>query len=185
MHDQITAALGAVNGGPVSASSADTIDAAPDRWEPSQVSPVFGRPLWLGDTDLHQPLTLRLWPPVSSAELAAALYDDHQLSPDDLADDTNVQGLAAAAIASRGQAAVLTRAWQIEAEEAQATLANPAWLDLCRRRVADVTGHAWANSAADPDSGSFMTTCPVVSRQTRLVHAGALTEIAAPCHAGS
>ena len=81
MHDQITAALGAVNGGPVSASPADTIDAAPDRREPSQVSPVFGRPLWLGDTDLHQPLTLRLWPPVSSAELAAALYDDHELSP--------------------------------------------------------------------------------------------------------
>jgi len=185
MHDQITAALGAVNGGPVSASSADTIDAAPDRWEPSQVSPVFGRPLWLGDTDLDQPLTLRLWPPVSLAELAAALYDDHQLSPDDLADDTNVCGLTAAAIASRGQAAVLTRVWEIEAEEAQATLANPAWPDLCRRRVADVTGHAWANPAADPDSGSFMTTGPMVSRQTRLVHAGALTEIAAPCRAGN
>ncbi len=114
------------------------------RREASRVSPVIGGPVWLGDNDLNQPLVLRLRLPVSAAELAAALYYDDHLSEADMADDTSVWGFAAVAIAADGQNAVLRRVAEIEAAQVCGTLADPAWLALCRRRVAEVTG--WRRS---------------------------------------
>jgi hypothetical protein len=80
--------------------------------------------------------------------MAAALYGDEQLSPADLAADENVRGFAACAIAQDGMNQIERRADQIAVEEAGGTLANPAWLELCRRRVAEVTGAAAASPAA-------------------------------------
>jgi hypothetical protein len=94
--------------------------------------------MWLGDEDRDQPLTLQLRLPVSADELAAALYDDDQLSPADLADDEHVWGFAAAAIVQDGTSAVQRRADEILCAEARGMLANPAWLAVCR--VAEVTG---------------------------------------------
>ena len=120
-----------------------------DRREAGPVSPVITREDgWLGDDDRDQPLVLQLRLPVSAGEMAAALYGDEQLSPADLAADENVWGIAACAIAQDGMNHIERRADQIAVEETQGTLANPAWLELCRRRVAEVTGTAAASPAA-------------------------------------
>jgi hypothetical protein len=179
--------------------------ALPDRREAFQVSPVFGGPLWLGDDDRDQPLVLQLRLPMSAAGLAAALYDDDHLSPADLADDENVLGFAAAAIVQDGQNAILRRVAEIEAEEAGGTLANPPWLELCRRRVAEVTGCAPVDPAASTSTittawagaqplsttfhrprASHKETAPPASNRPSegLVYVRELTEIATPCRAG-
>ena len=80
------------------------------RRETPTVSPVLtSEDGWLGDDDRNQPLTLQLRLPVSAEELAAALYDDHQLCPADLAADENVWGFAAAAIVRDGLSSVPRR----------------------------------------------------------------------------
>ena len=114
-----------------------------ERLEAGPVSPVITREDgWLGDDDRDQPLVLQLRLPVSADEMTAALYGDEQLSPADLAADENVWGFAACAVAQDGMNHIERRADQIAVEEARGTLANPAWLELCRRRVAEVTGAA-------------------------------------------
>jgi hypothetical protein len=131
------------------------------------VSPVITRQDgWLGDDDRDQPLVLPLRLPISADELAAALYGDHQLCPADLAADENVWGFAAAAIVQDGLAAIQRRAEEITVAEMRGTLASPAWLATCRRRVAEVTG-----TAPQAHSG--------------LASVRALTEAASPCHAGA
>jgi hypothetical protein len=115
--------------------------AAHERLEAGPASPVITEEDgWLGDDDRDQPLVLQLRLPVSGGDMVAALYGDEQLSPADLASDENVWGFAACAIVQNGMVHVERRADQITTEEAQGTLANPTWLDLCRRRVAEVTG---------------------------------------------
>ncbi len=138
-----------------------------DRQEAGPVSPVITREDgWLGDDDRDQPLVLQLRLPVSAEELAAALYGDHQLCPADLAADENVWGFAAAAIVQDRLAAIQRRTEEITVAEMRGTLANPAWLATCRRRVAEVTG------TAPQDCSS-------------LASVRALTEAASPCHAGA
>ena len=129
------------------------------------VSPVIGG-VWLGDDDPDQSLALQLRLPVSPEELATALYDDHQLCPDDLAKDESVWGFAAVAVIQDRLNAIQRRAGEIALAEIRGTLANPAWLATCRRRVAEVTG-----TAPQPHSG--------------LASVRALTETASPCHAGA
>jgi hypothetical protein len=105
------------------------------------VSPVISRENgWLGETGHDQPLTLRLGLPVSAGELAAALYGDDHLSAADLAADESVWALAAVAIVQDGLNAIQRRAEEILVAEARGRLVNPGWLELCRRRVAEVTG---------------------------------------------
>src|SRR6266851_470866 len=114
-----------------------------DRQEAGPVSPVITREDgWLGDDDRDQPLVLQLRLPVSAEELAAALYGDHQLCPADLAADVNVWAFAALAIVQDGLNAVRRRASDILVAETRGALARPEWLELCRRRVAEVTGCA-------------------------------------------
>lgn len=136
-----------------------------DRQEAGPVSPIITREDgWLGDDDRDQPLTLQLRLPVSADELAAALYGNDGLCPADLAADENVWGFAAAAIVQGGLNAAQHRAEEITVAEMQGTLANPAWLATCRRRIAEVTG-----------------TTPQACGGLASVRA--LAEAASPCHA--
>jgi hypothetical protein len=145
------------------------------RHQAGPVSPVISREDgWLGDPDRHQPLTLQSKLPVSAGELAAALYGDDQLSPADLATDVSVWAFAALAIIQDGLNAIERRADEIFLAEARATLANPAWLAACRRRVAEVTGSAPADPATAPGN-----------RAEGLAHLRALTATASPCRAGN
>jgi hypothetical protein len=119
--------------------------AMPGRADPGPVSPVIGGGLWFEDEpeeDRRRSLVLQLRLPVSADELAAALYYDDQLCPADLAADENVWGFAAAAIVQHGMNAIERRADLIGRDLAQGTLASSAWLEHCRRRVAEVTGAA-------------------------------------------
>src|SRR5579863_6725228 len=100
------------------------------------VSPVITGGSWLGDDDPDQSLTLQLKLPVSAEELAVAQYIDEYLRPADLAKDENVWGFAAVAIVQDGLNAIQHYRDEILVAEARGTLANPAWLATCRRRVA-------------------------------------------------
>jgi hypothetical protein len=145
--------------------------AAPDQHEAGPISPVIAGGSWLGDDDPDQSLTLQLRLPVSAEELATALYSDEYLCPADLITDENVWGFATVAIIQDGLNAIQRRANEIVVAEARGTLANPAWLATCRRRVAEVTGTAAPGHAVGTASG--------------LARVRALTEAAAPCHAGA
>jgi len=135
-----------------------------------QASPVIsGENGWLGDDGRDQPLTLRLRLPVSAGELAAALYHDDHLTPADLAKDQSVWALAALAIIQDGLNAIQRRADEILLTEARAALANPAWLELCRRRVAEVTGSTATGPAAVPASAAT-TTARAGAQPTGLEH---------------
>jgi hypothetical protein len=144
------------------------------RQEAGPVSPVIsGEDGWLGDDDRDQPLVLQFRLPVSADELTAALYDDDdQLCPADLTTEENVWGFAAHAIARDGMTAIERRADEIAVAETRETLANPAWLATCRRRVAEVTGIAPGN----PDAHGAVS---------GLARMRALTEIASPRHASA
>jgi hypothetical protein len=48
-------------------------------------------------------------------------------------------GFAAVAIVQDGLNAIQRRADEILVAEARGTLANPTWLEICRRRVAEAT----------------------------------------------
>jgi hypothetical protein len=119
--------------------------ALPERRELGPVSPVVAGGVWFEDEpepDRRRSLVLRLRLPVSADELAAALYYDDQLCPADLAAAENVWGFAAAAIVRDGMNAIERRADLIGRDKAQGTLATPAWLEHCPRRVAEATGTA-------------------------------------------
>jgi hypothetical protein len=127
------------------------------RHQAGPVSPVIsGENGWLGDDGLDQPLTLQLKLPVSAGELAALYHDDH-LTPADLAKDQSVWALAALAIIQDGLNAIQRRADEILLAEARGALANPAWLELCRRRVAEVTGSTATGPATGPSSAAATT----------------------------
>ncbi len=178
------------------------------RREAGLVSPVIsGEGGWLGDDDRDQPLTLQLGLPVSAEELAAALYGEHQLTPADLATDVNVWAFAALVIVQDGLNAIQARANDILVAEARGTLARPEWLELCRRRVAEVTGCAdtpaaalsppattTARAGAQPPSTTTFPrprtpeeTAPSEpgTRAEGLAHVRALTQIASPCRSGN
>jgi hypothetical protein len=146
--------------------------AVPDQREAGRTSPVIAGGNWLGDDDPGQSLTLQLRLPVSAEELATALYGDEYLCPADLATDENVWGFAAVAIVQDGLNAIQRRANEILVAEARGTLADPAWLATCRRRVAEVTGTAVPGRAATGTASGF-------------ARVRALTEAVAPCHAGA
>jgi hypothetical protein len=146
--------------------------AVPGQREASQVSPVIAGGTWLGDDDATQSLTLQLRLPVSAEELATALYEDDQLCPADLVKDENVWGFAAVAIVQDGLNAIQHHRDEILMAEARGTLANPAWLAICRRRVAEVT------SAAAPSHAANGAVSGVARVRT-------LTEATPPCHVGA
>jgi hypothetical protein len=178
------------------------------RHQDGPVSPVIsGENGWLGDDGRHQPLTLELSLPVSAEEMAAALYGDDHLSPIDLGSDVNVWAFAAVAIVQDGLNVIQHRADEILVAETRGKLANPAWLELRRRRVAEVSGGAATGPAATSVSigptaraGSqppSTTTFPRPGTSEEAVPSGpgagpgslaygqALTDIASPCGAGN
>jgi hypothetical protein len=123
----------------------------PEWREAGPVSPVIAGGVWLEEEpedDRRRSLVLHLRLPVSADELTTVLYYDEQLCPADLANDENVWGFAAA-IVQDGMNAIELRADLILRDKAQGTLANPAWLEHCRRRVAEVTGTIWPSQDAD------------------------------------
>jgi hypothetical protein len=146
--------------------------ATPGQQEVSPVSPVIAGGTWLGDDDRTQSLTLQLRLPISAEELAAALYEDDQLCPADLAKDENVWSFAAVAIVQDGLNAIQHHCDEILIAETRGTLANPDWLATCRRRVAEVTG-------------ATLPSRTVLGTASGLARVRALTEIASPCHAGA
>jgi len=118
-----------------------------------------------------------------------------------------VWAFAAVAIVQDGLTAIQRRTDDILVAEARGRLAGPAWLELCRRRVAEVTGFADGSAAirssaapatARAGSQPSSTTTfprPRTSKETvpsesatgsgGLDQARALTEIASPCRAGN
>jgi hypothetical protein len=125
------------------------------RHQPGPVSPaITSEDGWLGTDGRDQPLTLQLRLPVSAEELAAALYSDDLLSPPDLATDADVWAFAAVAIVQDGLDAIQRHADEIAVAEARGELANPAWLELCRRRVAEVTGSTEGPAVTATPAGS-------------------------------
>jgi hypothetical protein len=105
-----------------------------------------------------------------------------------LAIDENVWAFAAVAIVQDGLNAIQRRADDILVAEARGRLASPAWLALCRCRVAEVTGSAGGPGAAG--SSAATATLGVGAQPPGTAAAGlawvrALTEIAAPCRAGN
>jgi len=175
------------------------------RREAGLVSPVIsGEGGWLGDDDRDQPLTLQLGLPVSAEELAAALYGEHQLTPADLATDVNVWAFAALVIVQDGLNAIQARANDILVAEARGTLARPEWLELCRRRVAEVaapaavcapTATTTARAGSQPPSTTTFprprtpqektTSAEPRTQAEGLASVRALTETASPCRAGN
>jgi hypothetical protein len=178
--------------------------AARARHQAGPVSPVIsGENGWLGDDGRDQPLTLQIALPVSAEELAAALYYDDHLTPADLAKDHSVWALAAVAIVQDGFNAIQRHADEILVAQARGRLANPGWLELCRRCVAEVTGRAVVvtssatttlRAGSQPPS-TTTTPRPRTSEETvstepgtgpgGLAHVRALTESASPCRAGN
>jgi hypothetical protein len=75
------------------------------------------------------------------------------------------------AIVQDGLNTIQRRSDEILIAEARGRLSNPAWLATCRRRVAEVTGTAVPNHAANGSTSG-------------LAQVRALTEAASPCHAG-
>ncbi|HZR49215.1 MAG TPA: hypothetical protein VFB06_06830 [Streptosporangiaceae bacterium] len=89
-----------------------------------------------------RPYVLRMEVPLSVEEMVAALYSEHnRLTPAELASDQDVRGHIAVTLLAKGQPAIGYVAEQVrEAEQSGSGVRAPAWLALCRRRVAEVTG---------------------------------------------
>jgi hypothetical protein len=116
-----------------------------------------------------------------------------------------VWGFAAAAIVQDGLNAIERRAAEIQAAAARGTVANPDWLALCRRRVAEVTGCAPNGQGASststattrragaqppstfhrPRASHQETASPAPDASSGgLAFARARADIASPCRAG-
>lgn len=81
---------------------------------------------------------------VTAEMLVAAIYGERDdLFDFDIADDDDLWEGIAFALVMEGFRRVEERALAIRAEQASGTLADPEWLRLCRRRVADIIGAGW------------------------------------------
>jgi len=97
--------------------------------------PVIRGPRWF-DAD-NRPFVLRIECPLASDEMAAALYGTAQAS--DLASDEDVCGCIAVALLVEGLAALQERARKIRLNERRGAIESPAFLSLCRQRIAALT----------------------------------------------
>jgi hypothetical protein len=81
--------------------------------------------------------------PMSAELVVAALYADRDhLTQCDLATDEEVWGHAMLVVAMGGLTSVEEQADEILIREHRCTLADPAWLALCRRRVSEIISAA-------------------------------------------
>jgi hypothetical protein len=75
--------------------------------------------------------------------LVAAIYGEDGLFDFDIADDDELWENIAFALVREGFGRIEERALAIRAEWQSGTVSAPEWLDLCRRRVADLITPAW------------------------------------------
>lgn len=82
--------------------------------------------------------------PVTAEMLVAAIYGEREdLFDFDIAGDADLWEGIAFALAMEGFRRIEDRALAIREELRSGTLADPEWLRLCRRRVADAIGAGW------------------------------------------
>jgi hypothetical protein len=96
---------------------------------------ISGRP-WFETED--RPFVLRVECPLAVDEVVAVLYGTAQA--DDMASDEDLCGYAAVALLIEGLQALQVRAEKLRADEGHGVIASPAFLALCRQRVAALIG---------------------------------------------
>lgn len=92
----------------------------------------------------ERPFLVRTDVPVTAEMLVAAVYGElEDLKDFDIADDDDLWEGIAFALVMEGFRRIEERALAIRGEQASGTLADPDWLRLCRRRVADIISAGW------------------------------------------
>jgi hypothetical protein len=104
--------------------------------EPPAGLPVIRGPRWF-DTE-NRPFVLRIECPLAFEEMVAALYWAAEAG--DLASDEDLCGCIAVALSIEGLAALQERARKIRLNEHRGAIESPAFLALCRQRIAALTG---------------------------------------------
>lgn len=101
----------------------------------------------IGDGCFNAPeraYVLRADVPVTAEMLVAAVYAAREdLFDFDIADDDDLWESITFALVMEGFYRLEERALEIREEQRSGTLAAPEWLELCRRRVADIISDAW------------------------------------------
>lgn len=95
----------------------------------------------------ERPYTIRAGVPVTAEMLVAAVYGEDRLFDFDIADDEELWEIIAFVLVREGLYRIEERALKIREERCSGTLAEPQWLDLCRRRVAELIDPAWRAAA--------------------------------------
>jgi hypothetical protein len=104
--------------------------------EPAAGLPVISGPRWF-DTE-NRPFVLRIECPLAFEEMVAALYGTAEAG--DLASDEDLCGSIAVTLLVEGLTALRERARKIRVNERCGAIASPAFLALCRQRIAALTG---------------------------------------------
>ncbi len=98
--------------------------------------PVISGARWFGTG--NRPLVLRIECPLAFDEMVAALYGIVEAG--DMASDEELCGSVAVALLIEGLPALHERAEKIRLDERRGAIESPAFLALCRQRVAALTG---------------------------------------------
>lgn len=95
----------------------------------------------------ERPYIIRAGVPLTAEMLVAAVYGEDSLFDFDIADDEGLWEIIAFVVVREGLYRIEERALKIREEQGSGTLAAPEWLDLCRRRVAELIDPAWQAAA--------------------------------------
>jgi hypothetical protein len=98
----------------------------------SVVLPVIRGARWFGSES--RPLVLRIELPLTSEEMAAALYGIAQ--PDEITSSEELCGCVAVTLLLEGLPALQERAARLRASELRSGVESQEFLDFCRQRVA-------------------------------------------------
>jgi hypothetical protein len=99
--------------------------------------PVISGPEWF-EAD-GRPFVLRIECPLAFEEMVAALYGF--IEAEEVQDSEALCGCVAVALLIEGLAGLQERAARIRRDELSGAIASPAFLALCRQRVAALLGH--------------------------------------------
>lgn len=114
-----------------------------DRMMPGMVaiSPVIGDGCFNAP---ERPFLVRADVPVTAEMMVAAIYGERgDLFVFDIADDDDLWEGITFALVVEGFRRIEERALAIREEQGSGALAAPEWLQLCRRRVADIISAGW------------------------------------------
>lgn len=104
-------------------------------------SPVVGEGCF---NPLERPYVIRMEVPVTAELMVAAIYGERdQLFDFDLASDKDLWEHVASGLVQEGLCRLEEWALEIREQRRLGTLAEPEWLELCRRRVADIIDPSW------------------------------------------